>query len=92
MQSADGADPTRLVDFDKHGPRGSTWQDGRVNEQSSSEPRVRSVVGTADARTDSSCRSPLGTFAECPLCGGGLAPEHAHFRCGSCGWRDSCCD
>lgn len=37
-------------------------------------------------------RSPLGTFPGCPLCGGALAPEHAHFRCGACGWRDSCCD
>ncbi|MGA0356091.1 MAG: hypothetical protein ACPHO9_05020 [Ilumatobacteraceae bacterium] len=46
-------------------------------------------VGPAAAST---CRSPLGTFAECPHCGGDMAPEHAHFRCGSCGWRDSCCD
>jgi hypothetical protein len=37
-------------------------------------------------------RNPLGTFAECPMCGGDLAPEHAHFRCTACGWRDSCCD
>ena len=37
-------------------------------------------------------RDPRGTFAECPMCGGDLAPEHAHFRCGACGWRDSCCD
>ena len=26
------------------------------------------------------------------LCGGALHPEHAHFKCGGCGWRDSCCD
>ncbi len=38
------------------------------------------------------CPSPLGTFTECPLCGRDLAPEHAHFRCRACGWRDSCCD
>ncbi|MEM7326823.1 MAG: hypothetical protein AAF531_27310 [Actinomycetota bacterium] len=31
-------------------------------------------------------------FQECPQCGGDMAPEHAHFRCGGCGWRDSCCD
>lgn len=37
-------------------------------------------------------RSPLGTFAGCPMCGGAMAPEHAHFRCCACGWRDSCCD
>ena len=38
------------------------------------------------------CRARYGTFAECPLCGQGLIPEHAHFKCTSCGWRDSCCD
>lgn len=37
-------------------------------------------------------RNPLGTFPGCPMCDGELAPEHAHFRCTSCGWRDSCCD
>jgi hypothetical protein len=36
-------------------------------------------------------RDPLGTFPCCPLCGGELRPEHAHYRC-ACGWRDSCCD
>jgi hypothetical protein len=37
-------------------------------------------------------RSRFGTFAECPHCGGAMSPEHAHYRCSSCGWRDSCCD
>ncbi|MGD9995945.1 MAG: hypothetical protein AB7L17_12250 [Ilumatobacteraceae bacterium] len=36
--------------------------------------------------------TPYGVFTECPLCGGRLHPEHAHFKCRSCGWRDSCCD
>lgn len=36
------------------------------------------------------CR--FAVFTECPHCGGDMAPEHAHFRCNSCGWRDSCCD
>ncbi|HSL58971.1 MAG TPA: hypothetical protein VK866_14090 [Acidimicrobiales bacterium] len=40
------------------------------------------------------CRDPRGTYPECPLCGSveGWQPEHAHFRCRSCGFRDSCCD
>jgi len=33
------------------------------------------------------CRSRFGTFPECPLCGSDLTPEHAHFKCRSCGWR-----
>jgi hypothetical protein len=48
-----------------------------------------------DARTivPAECdRSPLAPLAECPQCGGALTPEHAHYRCTSCGWRDSCCD
>jgi hypothetical protein len=36
------------------------------------------------------CR--YAVFAECPTCGGSMAPEHAHYRCVACGWRDSCCD
>jgi len=46
----------------------------------------------ARERVECPTRSPLGTFAECPHCGSDLAPEHAHFRCTGCGWRDSCCD
>lgn len=36
--------------------------------------------------------SPHATFSECPQCGAALTPEHAHYRCTACGWRDSCCD
>lgn len=46
----------------------------------------------APRKTDESCRTKFGVFPECPLCGGSLTPEHAHFKCFSCGWRDSCCD
>jgi hypothetical protein len=28
----------------------------------------------------------------CGLCGEAMVPEHAHYRCPACGWRDSCCD
>ena len=49
----------------------------------------------AAART-SACRfpstSPHAVFDHCPQCGGAMAPEHAHYRCRGCGWRDSCCD
>jgi hypothetical protein len=44
-----------------------------------------------DTRTADRC-TRFGVFPECPLCGGALHPEHAHFKCGTCGWRDSCCD
>jgi transposase-like protein len=38
------------------------------------------------------CANRFAIFSECPHCGGSLSAEHAHFKCTSCGWRDSCCD
>ncbi|HXC19691.1 MAG TPA: hypothetical protein VNT80_07265 [Acidimicrobiales bacterium] len=38
------------------------------------------------------CANRFAVFAECPLCGGFLSAEHAHYKCTTCGWRDSCCD
>jgi len=46
---------------------------------------------TGQGVTDS-CRTRHAVFSECPHCGSSLHAEHAHFKCGSCGWRDSCCD
>ncbi len=45
-------------------------------------------------RPTATCPPPsrFAVFEECPHCGGAMAPEHAHFRCRACGWRDSCCD
>ena len=28
----------------------------------------------------------------CLQCGSPMREEHAHYRCPTCGWRDSCCD
>ncbi len=27
----------------------------------------------------------------CPTCATLMQPEHAHYRCSRCGYRDSCC-
>ena len=27
----------------------------------------------------------------CPTCSIEMQPEHAHYRCAKCGYRDSCC-
>ncbi|MDH4276459.1 MAG: hypothetical protein OEW83_00085 [Acidimicrobiia bacterium] len=58
--------------------------------QLSTEPPSSSSASADCAVTPS--RSRYAVFEECALCGGDLTPEHAHYRCGSCGWRDSCCD
>jgi hypothetical protein len=55
-------------------------------------PAPAASTGGVDLVDPRCARSPLGTFAECPMCGGEMRPEHAHERCSSCGWRDSCCD
>lgn len=47
------------------------------------------ATAVADCRLGSSV---FATFDCCPMCGGEMAPEHAHYRCSGCGWRDSCCD
>ncbi|HEY5173405.1 MAG TPA: hypothetical protein VIK54_16910 [Acidimicrobiia bacterium] len=35
---------------------------------------------------------PCDLSVTCFVCGAGMRPEHAHYRCPACGWRDSCCD
>jgi hypothetical protein len=58
---------------------------GTMQELNTPEPA--DVVGRG---TD--CLNRFGVFHECPHCASPLSPEHAHFRCTTCGWRDSCCD
>jgi len=39
-------------------------------------------------------QSPRGTCdlaMTCPNCSTLMQPEHAHYKCGTCGYRDSCC-
>jgi DNA-directed RNA polymerase subunit RPC12/RpoP len=35
--------------------------------------------------------SPVDLSIQCPECGTKMQPEHAHYRCLACGYRDSCC-
>jgi hypothetical protein len=34
----------------------------------------------------------LDLSCTCPDCGSVMQPEHAHYRCPVCGYRDTCCD
>jgi hypothetical protein len=39
-------------------------------------------------------QTPRGTCdlaSTCPSCNTLMQPEHAHYRCATCGYRDSCC-
>ncbi len=48
--------------------------------------------GQADEGT--AAQAPRGTCdlsVTCPTCSTLMQPEHAHYRCLTCGYRDSCC-
>jgi hypothetical protein len=64
------------------------WSDARYRRASVEPP----MDVAADEAAVACTTSRYAVFTECPLCGGDMRPEHAHFRCAGCGWRDSCCD
>lgn len=46
------------------------------------------------ARLAEKAESPRGSCdlsMTCPQCSTLMQPEHAHYRCLTCGYRDSCC-
>jgi hypothetical protein len=48
----------------------------------------------ANREGDAPAQAPRGTCdlaSTCPNCGTLMQPEHAHYRCATCGYRDSCC-
>jgi hypothetical protein len=64
----------------------------RERLDASDNESMDAVHETAPRARERDCMNRFAVFHECPLCGSSLSPEHAHFRCTSCGWRDSCCD
>ena len=34
---------------------------------------------------------PCDLSTTCPNCSTEMHPEHAHYKCAACGYRDSCC-
>jgi hypothetical protein len=47
------------------------------------------VSSPADKAAVKAC--PTDLSIQCPECGTKMQPEHAHYRCLACGYRDSCC-
>jgi hypothetical protein len=41
------------------------------------------------AQADAAKQCDLSTT--CPNCNTEMQPEHAHYKCAACGYRDSCC-
>jgi hypothetical protein len=50
-------------------------------------PREQTESSSADAVKV----CPTDLSIQCPTCGIEMQPEHAHYRCLRCGYRDSCC-
>jgi hypothetical protein len=59
----------------KVAPPPSTLERGQVDEGA----RAQAPRGTCDLSVT------------CPTCSTLMQPEHAHYRCLTCGYRDSCC-
>jgi hypothetical protein len=61
-------------------------------------PAVATVAPHAVARTpEPAAEAPAEAVkacdlsTTCPQCSSEMQPEHAHYRCLACGYRDSCC-
>ena len=46
---------------------------------------------TVQAKPGEKPKSTCDLSITCPTCGTQMQPEHAHYRCATCGYRDSCC-
>ena len=64
------------------------------------EPEIRyqagsSPLGAEDMHQDVNPKAPPMSKADlsitCPTCATLMQPEHAHYKCPRCGYRDSCC-
>jgi DNA-directed RNA polymerase subunit RPC12/RpoP len=53
---------------------------------------LRPVVVVSSPRPEAAVKAcPTDLSIQCPECGTKMQPEHAHYRCLACGYRDSCC-
>ena len=53
----------------------------------SAEPEPEPSIESGEPDLPKSC--DLSTT--CPNCNTQMLPEHAHYKCPACGYRDSCC-
>ena len=49
------------------------------------------TMDTRPAEQEAVKACPTDLSIQCPTCGTEMQPEHAHYRCLRCGYRDSCC-
>ena len=59
----------------------------------SKPPAVVVTAETAEPAPEQAahCEKQCDLSTTCPNCGSQMLPEHAHYKCAACGYRDSCC-
>jgi hypothetical protein len=75
-------------------PRGTLPPSQYVAAVPGPPPVVTEPPSTIEKRIEAEAQAPRGTCdlaSTCPTCGTLMQPEHAHYRCATCGYRDSCC-
>src|ERR1700730_10225541 len=63
---------------------------GKLTAGGGAAPRPIHVRGAAPRDDLRVAAEDLTTI--CPSCGARMDPEHAHYRCRMCEYRDTCCD
>lgn len=63
----------------------------RAPEKVAPPPTTVKVAETGARPAAESPRETSDLASTCPTCGTLMQPEHAHYRCLTCGYRDSCC-
>lgn len=74
-------------------PRGTLPPYAFVQATRGAPARVDAAPTTLATAGDTA-EAPRGTCdlaSTCPNCNTLMQPEHAHYRCATCGYRDSCC-
>lgn len=74
-------------------PRGTLPPSAFVPLLPGNPQQVRTPPSTIE-RIAQASHAPRGTCdlaVTCPNCSTLMTPEHAHYRCSTCGYRDSCC-
>ena len=76
----------------KHFPRGTLPPSAYVEITRGAPQKVEPAPSTiGGAETAEAPRGTCDLASTCPNCNTLMQPEHAHYRCATCGYRDSCC-
>lgn len=89
--------PVVLVPIMERFPRGTLPPSAYAALRRATPPAVAappSTIVRSEAAAKPVAQTPRGSCdlaMMCPTCSTLMQPEHAHYRCQTCGYRDSCC-